>query len=205
MSQIRHIDKAVHAHAILNMVQAVIASPNGLLVANNIAQEKGIRIEEAMILLGESFAMFALRNIESADVVSLPAGCGASDAITLYISGLDVEGRVELEDRMQEGELASNAIALLQNEPGFWTPDAPNPEDAPFPGSGANDGPERLNDLIKAAAYVMAEIGRLERKQRREDEYAANAVHRGAAVMPGSDDAVEQAVEAAADKAQTQH
>lgn len=202
MSKPSIVDKHVHAHAILNMVAAVIQSPNGMQLALQRATEMNCRPELAIVTLGESFAIAAIRNIEQQDVFSVPRGSGMADALTLYIEGSGVEGREELEDRLQEGELASNACALLQNAPAFWTPDAPNPDDAPFPGSGANDGPERLNDLIRAAAYVLAEIGRLERKMIREDAYAAGAAERGTVVMPGeqaADTSIDQAVEQALD------
>lgn len=184
MTHPKLIDKSVHAHAVLNMVAAVIQSPHGIPTAQVQAQQSGVTIDVAVTTLGEAFAMAALRNIESRDVIAMPAGSGITDALEIFADASGGAGRLEFEDTLQEGELGLNAAALLLNEPSYWTPDAQDGSEVPFPGSGADGGESRLNDLIRACCYVMAEIARVQRVLAKEDAFAAGADERGVAIMP---------------------
>ena len=183
MSHPKLIDKAVHAHAILSMVAAVVTSPNGIPTAQAQAQASGTTIDIAIATLGEAFAMAAIRNIESRDVIALPAGSGITDAIEIYADASNAPGRLEFEDGLQEGELSANAVALLTNQPELWVSDDQGGGEVPFPGSGADGGALRLNDLIRAGVYVMAEIARVQRAMAREDAFAADP-DRGVAKLP---------------------
>lgn len=180
------IDPDIRRFAVLNITAAIIGGTHGLLNAERLAQENGIPLSKAVNILAEDFAMAALMEEGRADTFLLPAGSGVSDAVKLFIEGSAAAGREAFEDGLQEGELTSNAIALLSNEPGLWVSDAQDGSEVPFPGTGADGGNGRVNDLVRAAAYVLAEIARIERAQLREAAYAADAAERGVATLPGA-------------------
>lgn len=177
------IDKTLHAHTIVALTAAIIGSPNFPIFAAQ-AKTEGRPIEEIVNEYATAFSASAIRGIEESDLFTLPRGSGLSDAVMLFIEGSTTHGRAAYEDTLQEGELAQNAAALLLMEPERWISDGQNGDDVPYPGSDHPQGPERINTLIRAAAYVLAEISRLERAEIRAAAYASAGAERGEAILP---------------------
>lgn len=181
------IDKDIQQFAILNMMGAIVASPHAFAAAKHAAEHRGQPIEVAVRDLATSLAVAGLKQVDETDMFQLPSGCPASEVLQLFLSvSADNLQMQAFEDTLQEGELGSNAAALVLNEPGYWHGAQPDSDEMiPFPGTGEPVGPGRVNDLIRAAALLLAEAGRVERAMEREDSYATEHAAQAEAVLPG--------------------
>lgn len=180
------IDKSLQQHALINFMGAILQSPAAMATLHSQTTADGtpVPIEEGVRALAASLAAVALRDTSTTDLFQFPDGSAAGDALKLYLSVQESPQATAFEDALQEGELALNAAALITHTPEQWCGAAPGGDDVAFPGSGAEDGEARINDLIRAVALLLGELGRLERKVAAEQAYAAAAPERGEAVLP---------------------
>ena len=167
------IDKAVQHYGTMNMAASLIASQHGIELVSASAERMGVGIDVALASVAKQFAATAMSAIEGEAVFAVGEGALA-DLLRAYFDVATGEGRREADDAMREGELGDNAAALIQGNPGSWFDDGTGA----FPGSGAASGPERLNDLIRAGCYLLAEIARVQRVIDAEDAMAASADER---------------------------
>lgn len=183
------IDKSLQQFALVNFMTAIISNTHAFAAASEAVDDDGnpVPVEQAIHGLATNMASVALRDAATNDLFQFPAGSGAGDALKVFLSVQENPERLAFEDTLQEGELATDAAALVTHDAALWDGSADPDTASEFPGSGAEDGEARINDLIRAVALLLAEIGRLERKEQAAMAYADGAEERAAAAPPRAD------------------
>jgi len=190
------VDKDTLRFAALNITASLIANPEGLSRMFAGAEAEGITFPEHAAKLGKGVALNVLSTIEEQEVFLFRSDDTVAEILRTFSQSQNMPGRQQAEDRLTEGEMASNAIALIDADPSRW--DGTEEDGNPFPGSGAQEGDQRIDDLMVAAFWLLGEIRRLERAQTLSDQLHAETVAAAAdAAAP-----VEVAVEA---PKETQH